>query len=78
MAGALPPDERLIPIDDAALKVDRDRWTLFRWIRIGLLTPYKKRGDRRTHIDLAEIPEAMRRAGRPGPKPRARGEGDEG
>ncbi len=72
VSGALPPDERLIPIDDAAEKVTRDRWTLFRWIRIGLLTPYKKRGDRRTHIDLAELPEAMRRAGRPGPKPRAR------
>jgi hypothetical protein len=72
VAGALPPDERLIPIDDAADKVGRDRWTLFRWIRIGLLTPYKKRGDRRTHIDLAELPEAMRRAGRPGPKPRGR------
>ena len=59
-------------IDDAAEKVDLDRWALFRWIRIGLLTPYKKRGDRRTHIDLAELPEAMRRAGRPGPKPRGR------
>ncbi len=70
--GALPPDEQLIPIDDAAEKVARDRWTLFRWIRIGILTPYKKRGDRRTHIDLAELPEAMRRAGRPGPRPGAR------
>ena len=80
VARALPPDDRLIPIDDAAEKVGRARWTLFRWVRIGLLTPYKKRGDRRTHIDLAELPEAMRRAGRPGPKPRGRrstGEGDE-
>ena len=34
------------------------------------LTPYKKRGDPRTLIDLAELPEAMRRAGRPGPKPK--------
>jgi hypothetical protein len=34
------------------------------------LTPYKKRGDKRTQVDLAELPEAMRRAGRPGPKPR--------
>ncbi len=72
MPGALPPEERLIAIDEAAEKVSRDRWTLFRWIRLGLLTPYKKRGDRRTHIDLAELPEAMRRAGRPGPKPKAR------
>ena len=67
----LPPDDRLAPLEDVAERVGRDRRTLFRWIAEGLLTPYKKRGDRRTHIDLAEIPEAMRRAGRPGPKPRA-------
>ena len=77
MSGLLPPDERLISVDDAAEKVARDRWTIFRWIRQGWLTPYKKRGDRRTHIDLAELPEAMRRAGRPGPKPRGqRGAGE--
>ena len=69
----LPPDDRLIALDDAVARVGRDRRTLFRWIAGGLLTPYKKRGDRRTHLDLAELPEAMRRAGRPGPKPRGRG-----
>jgi hypothetical protein len=73
----LPPDDRLAAVDDVAERVGRDRRTLFRWIRIGLLTPYKKRGDRRTHIDLAEIPEAIRRAGRPGPKRRARRGADE-
>jgi hypothetical protein len=41
---------------EAAAKLDRR------------LNPYRKRGDRRTHIDLAELPEAMRRAGRPGAK----------
>ena len=70
----LPPDDRLAPVDDVAVQVGRDRRTLFRWIADGLLTPYKKRGDRRTHIDLAELAEAMRRAGRPGPKPRGRGD----
>ena len=69
----LPPDDSLAPLDDVAERVgDGIDEPLFRWIADGLLTPYKKRGDRRTHIDLAEIPEAMRRAGRPGPKPRAR------
>jgi hypothetical protein len=29
-----------------------------------------KRGDKRTLVDLAELPEAMRRAGRRGPKPK--------
>lgn len=72
----LPPDDRLAPVDDVAVRVGRDRRTLFRWIADGLLTPYKKRGDRRTHIDLAELPEAMRRAGRPGPKPGARRSAD--
>jgi hypothetical protein len=70
MSTGPPPDDRLVPIDDAAERAGRDRWTLFRWIRLGLLTPYKRRGDRRTQIDLAELPEAMRRAGRPGPKPK--------
>jgi hypothetical protein len=67
---AQPPEERLISVDQAAQMVGRDRWTVFRWIRLGLLTPHKKRGDRHTQVDLAELPEAMRRAGRPGPKPR--------
>jgi hypothetical protein len=65
---SLPPDDRLAPLDDVARQVGRDRRTPFCWIADGLLTPYKKRGDRRTHIDLAELPEA----GRPGSKPRAR------
>jgi hypothetical protein len=70
VAAGLPPDDRLVSVDDAAERAGRDRWTIFRWIRLGLLQPYKKRGDKRTHVDLAELPEAMRRAGRPGPKPR--------
>jgi hypothetical protein len=69
----LPPDERLVSIDEAGVSVGRSRRTLFEWVRTGLLTPYKKRGDKRTHVDLAELPEAMRRAGRPGPKPRREG-----
>jgi hypothetical protein len=78
----LPPEERLIAVEDAADKIGKGRTTLFRWIRQGLLTPHKKRGDKRTHIDLIELPEAMRRAGKPGPKPKgpARrdvGEGEE-
>jgi len=27
-------------------------------------------GDQRPHVDLAELPEALRKAGRPGPKPK--------
>jgi len=69
-APGLPPDDRLAAVDDAAERIGRDRRTVFRWIQAGWLTPYKKRGDKRTHVDLAELPEAMRRAGRPGPKPR--------
>ncbi len=61
-----------MPVDRAVELTGKGRTTLFRWIRLGFLTPYKKRGSRDTHIDLAEFPEAMRRAGRPGPKPRAR------
>ncbi len=64
-----PPDDRLVPIGDAAEKVGRAQRTLERWVANSWLTPYKKRGDRRTHIDLAELPEAMLRAGKPGPKP---------
>jgi predicted DNA-binding transcriptional regulator AlpA len=70
MSPELPPAERLIAIEEAARKLGRGRSTLDRWIRLGLLTPYKKRGSRQTHLDLAELPEAMRRAGKPGPKPR--------
>ena len=69
-AAGLPPDDRLAPVDDAAVRAGRDRRTVFRWIQAGWLTPYKKRGDKRTQVDLAELPEAMRKAGRPGPKPR--------
>ncbi len=69
----LPPEDRLVPVEEAARRLGRDRWTVFRWIRLGYLTPYKKRGDRRTHVDVAELPEALRKAGRPGPKPRPRG-----
>jgi hypothetical protein len=50
----------------------KTRRTLFRWITSGLLTAHKKPGvPRVTHIDLAELPEAIRKAGRPGPKPKA-------
>jgi excisionase family DNA binding protein len=65
-----PPDERLMSIEEAARRVGKDRRTLDRWIARGLLRPYKKPRDRHTLIDLAELPEAMRRAGRPGPRPR--------
>jgi len=34
----VPPDDRLVPIDDAADTVGCDLWTLFRPIRIGLPT----------------------------------------
>jgi hypothetical protein len=74
----MPPKDRLVPIEEAAQRAGRAQRSLERWVAIGLLTPYKKRGDRRTHIDLAELPEAMRRAGRPGPKPRARRDVREG
>ncbi len=69
----LPPDDRLVPTDTAAEMIGRSKGTLERWIRLGYLTPYKKRRDRRTHVDVAELPEALRKAGRPGPKPRPRG-----
>jgi excisionase family DNA binding protein len=62
----------LVSVDEAAERIGRGRRTIDRWISLGLLTPYKKRGDRHTNVDLAELPEAMRRAGRPGPKPRER------
>lgn len=68
-----PPEDRLVPIEEAARRVGRSRSTVFRWIQRGFLTPWKKRGDQRTCIDLAELPEALRKAGRPGPKPRSRG-----
>jgi len=32
------PDERLLTIDDDVDKAGGDRWTLIRWIRIGLPT----------------------------------------
>ena len=72
MPAEMPPEDRLVPIEEAAQRAGRAQRSLERWVATGLLTPYKKRGDRRTHIDLAELPEAMRRAGRPGPKPRRR------
>jgi hypothetical protein len=68
----MPPEDRLVPIEEAAERAGRAKRSLERWVADGLLTPYKKRGDRRTHIDLAELPEAMRRAGRPGPNPGTR------
>jgi hypothetical protein len=45
-----------------ATAADARRWAVW-------LMAYKKRCDQPTHVDLAELPEAMRRAGRPGPKP---------
>jgi hypothetical protein len=69
----MPPDDRLVPIEEAARVVGRGQRTIERWLADGLLRPYKKPRDRRTHVDLAELPEAMRRAGRPGPKPRRGG-----
>jgi hypothetical protein len=62
--------DRLIPIEEAARIAGRGQRTIERWLADGLLRPYKKPRDRRTHVDLAELPEAMRRAGRPGPKPK--------
>jgi hypothetical protein len=73
MPPEMPPEDRLVPIEEAAQRAGRAPRSLERWVATGLLTPFKKRGDRRTHIDLAELPEAMRRAGKPGPKPQPRG-----
>ena len=70
MSPELPPDDRLVSIDEAAARTGRGRRTIDRWIANGLLRPYKRPRDPRTLIDLAELPEAMRRAGRPGPKPK--------
>jgi hypothetical protein len=66
-----PPDDRLISIQQASISTGRGQSTLFRWIRDGLLRAYKKPGSRETHIDLAALPGAIRKAGRPGPKPNA-------
>ena len=42
-------------------------------LRATRLMPYKKCGDKRTPVDLAELPEPMRRAWRPGLEPRREG-----
>ncbi|HLH71479.1 MAG TPA: hypothetical protein VKY90_21265 [Candidatus Dormibacteraeota bacterium] len=62
-----------MPLEEAAQRLGRSYRTVARRIWQGLLHPYKRPRDRRTHVDLAELPEALRKAGRPGPKPRPRG-----
>lgn len=48
---------------------ERSPSTVFRWIQRGFLRPRKERCGQRIHVDLAELPKALRKAGLPGPKP---------
>lgn len=51
---------RLVTVVEAAQQTGVSRSTLFRWIRLGYLTPRKKVLDRKRYVDLDEIEELRR------------------
>ena len=55
-------------LDDAARQSGVSRSTLFRWMRAGLLRPYRILGDPKTYVDLDEIRKLRE------PRPRDEGE----
>lgn len=56
-------------LDDAADQVGVTKRTLQKWIRAGLLKPYRIMGDRRTFVDLDQIAELRKPKPRPPRKP---------
>jgi excisionase family DNA binding protein len=51
---------RLVSVAEAAQQTGIGRSTLFRWIRLGYLTPHKKALDRKRYVDLDQLEELRR------------------
>lgn len=62
----MPPLPTWRSLDEAAEATGIHRRTLQRWVKLGLLTPYRVRGDRRLFLDLDQIEEIRQ------PQPRER------
>jgi excisionase family DNA binding protein len=55
----MPNETNLTSVDDAAHQVGLSRRTIFRMIANGELESFRRRGDRRTFVDLARLEEAL-------------------
>lgn len=64
----MPPLPTWRSLDDAAAATGVHRRTLQRWVKLGLLTPYRIRGDRRMFLDLDQIKKVREPTPRESPK----------
>lgn len=64
MGHTMPPMPTWRSLDEAAEATGIHRRTLQKWVKAGLLTPYRVMGDRRMFLDIDQIEELRK------PKPR--------
>jgi predicted site-specific integrase-resolvase len=48
---------RVVPLSEAAKEVGLSEWTIYRYIRLGLLERYRSKTDRRTFVDVDALKE---------------------